>query len=857
MTRLLRWLSRAVPSWRRDEWLREWEGELAGHTGPAARRRTVAAGAAAHIAWLWSHEWRLDMLPSDIRFAIRSLVRARGVTLAALATLALGIGATAAMFSVIDAVLLRSFDYPQSGRLVAVWPAFSVSPRAIAERNLVFGHDALFETVGAYSGWGFTLTGGDGAEPVEGARVTPALLRALDVQPLFGRWLADGEGSAGRDRVALIGEGLWRRRFGADPAVVGRDIAINGQPYEIAGVMPARFRFPSNDSEVWLPILVQPEEEGYDANYAIRVARLASGVTVEEADARLRVEAERLQRERPTAAGGRLIERARVVPLRDHFVRDVRQPLLLLFGAVALLLLLACANIANLMLTRAAARDTEMALRSALGADRGRLVRQLLVENLVLAVGGGLAGIAVAYGLVQMLAPMAPADIPNLDRASVDLRALAVAIGAAIGSTLIFGVVPAIRASRTNLRPLLGSRGTGGSASSARVRATFAYAQIAIATLLALGAGLLGRSFVNLTQVQLGFEPARVLALRVAAPSFTYAEPAQVARVFDDILDRASALPAVEAAGLIQLLPLTGGNWDPGVEVEGLSADQQFDGAVNWRTITPDYFRAMGMPVIRGRALDARDQDTSQQVAVVNETFARVVFGGQDPIGRRIRTGFEPAGVWATVVGVVGDVRQHAVDRAPNPELYRPFAQHPVSAMWMLARTAGAPLDAAADVRAVIAGIDRDIAVSEIAPMTSVVDRALGGTRLPMLLASGLSVVALAIGLLGIAGVTAFDVGQRRSEIGIRLALGEPPARVRHTFLRGAARLGAAGVFTGLALLSGASRLLETMLFGVAPADPPTVAAICAVALLAVIAASYLPARAASRIDPIRTLRGE
>ena len=727
----------------------------------------------------------------------------------------------------------------------------------MGEGRLAEGHPLLFDGIGAYSGWGFTITGGDRAESVDGARVTPELLQVLGVQPLHGRLLHAGEGAPGRDRVTILGESLWRRRFGADPSAVGRTIEIDGIGHEIIGVLPASFAFPDGASAMWLPIPIDAADPGYGSSFAVRIARLAPGVDARAADAELAAEAERLQRERPTASGGRLVERARVVPLRDHFVRDAKTPLLLLLGAVALLLLLACANVANLMLTRATTRRAEMALRSALGADRGRLVRQMLIESLVLAAAGAAAGIAIAYLLVRIIAPLAPEDIPNLEHAAVNGRALAIAALTALVSAVVFGVLPAARATRVDLRALLGSRGAGRANAGAQLRSVFAFAQITIAVLLAVSAALLGRSFVNLTRVDLGFDATRVLTLRASAPSFTYTEDSQVRELFGKILEQTTTVPGVESAGVIQLLPLTGGNWNPDVRIEGVPAGVQYPSDINWRTVSPGYFAAMRIPLRAGRLLTPADDHQGMPVAVVNETFARVVFRGADPIGRRIRTGFEPAGVWATVVGIVGDVRQHAVATVSNPEIYRPFSQHPIPTMRMMVRTATDPLDAAGAIRARIAALDTNIAVGDLEPMTAVVDRALGGTKLPLLLAASLSIVALTIGIIGVAGVIGFDVAERRSEIGIRLALGGTPAGIKAGFLRRASKLGLAGLAAGLVASTAAATTLESLLYGVSAGDPLTAAVVSGVCMGAILLAAYLPARRAARVDPMVTLRGD
>jgi putative ABC transport system permease protein len=473
------------------------------------------------------------------------------------------------------------------------------------------------------------------------------------------------------------------------------------------------------------------------------------------------------------------------------------------------------------------------------------------------AAAGGLAGAAIAYGLVRTISPLAPAGIPNLSEAAIDARVLTLVALTAIACALIFGLAPGARIARAELRPLLGGRGAGGSQLGGRLRGIFAFTQVAIAMLLAVSAALLGRSYMNLRDIDPGFVPDQVLTMRVSAPSFAYRETSQVRELYRALLDRVKALPGIESAGAIQLMPLTLSNWNSRVVIDGIAAADQYQLDINWRTVTPDYFTAMRIPLKRGRLLTEADEHNALPVTVVNEAFVRTVLRGADPIGRRMRTGFDPRGTWATVVGIVGDVRQHAMAQTPNPEVYRPFAQHPVRTMRLLIRTTGDPVDRSASVRAAIATIDTDIVIADIEPMTAIVDRALGGTRLPLFLAGTLALVALVIGVVGIAGVIAFDVAQRHAEIGIRLALGETPGRIRRAFLMRAAKLGLAGMAAGAAASFGAGQLLEAMLYGVTSTDPTVLLGTAAICMAAVLVASYVPARRASRLDPLMMMRGD
>jgi putative ABC transport system permease protein len=853
MRRVLRRLSRLAPRWRRNEWLREWTAEI--DAAGARQPVSLAMGAAVHVVWLWRHEWSIDMMGSDIRYAVRTLVGRPAFALTVLVTLTLGIGATTAMFTIVDAVMLRALPYPRPDRLVAVWPGMSVSPHVIDQMSQ--RREGL-DAVGAYSGWGFTLTGGTQAEAVSGARVTPQLLALLGVRPILGDWFSDDAVRPGNDRVVLIGEGLWRRRFGGDPAAVGRRLAIGGVDFTIAGVMPASFEFPARRSEIWAPVIIDSSRDDFDANFLRVIGRLSENLTPAGAQERMRAYARELHDQFPKQFGGRFVDQAEVAPLHLELVRDIRKPLLLLLVAVGVLLLIACANTAHLLLARSRSRETEIAVRASLGAGRLRLVRQLLVESLILAGVGGVAGLLLASWLVGIFVPLVP-DLPQISRAVViDARVAAFVALLIVGCAVVFGLMPALQLSKSNVSAALASgRGGGRSPHRSSAGRTLVWAEVALATLLVVSAALLTRSFVHLTRVDLGFDPKPVLTLRASAPAFRYREDAQIRTLFADILDRVRAVAGVQAAGAIHLLPLTGDNWNPGVKIDAWPEAEQYQQDVNWRAVTPDYFRAMHIPSREGRAFDETDDDRMMPVAIVNEAFVRTVFRGRPALGQRVRTAFEGKNSWATVVGVVGDVRQHSVDQAPLPEMYRPFAQHPVTGMRLMVRVAGDPDAIAPAVRAAVASVDADIAIDDLQPMSSVVDHALGGARLPLVLATMFSLVAMALGVTGVAGILSFDVAERRGEIGLRLALGAPPASIRRLFLRRGLRLGAAGVVAGAIAAVGLAGLLRSLLFGIDPADPATIGMVSAVFLAVIAGASYIPAHRAARVDPLTTLRAQ
>jgi putative ABC transport system permease protein len=848
---IFRGLSRLAPRWRRDDWLGEWLAEI--EAAGATRIASLVFGAFAHVVWLWRHEWSIDMIGTDVRYALRTILRRPAFALTVTMTIAVGIGATTAMFTIVDAVLLRALPFPQADRVAAIWPRVTFSPHELDDAQRP--RDA-FEAIGAYSGWGFTLTGGTAAEAIDGARITPQLLPVLGVQPIVGRWFDATTVQPGRDRVALIGEGLWRRRFGGDPAAVGGRLMIEGEAYTVVGVMPASFEFPARRSEIWAPITIDPSTGDYNANFAQLIGRVTRGVSVEAANSRMRVYADELHRSRPKEFGTNFLERAVVVPLQSQLVLTVQKPLWLLLVAVGVLLIIACANTAHLLLARSGSREGEIAIRAALGATRPRIIRQLLVESLVLAIAGGAAGILFAHWLVGVFLPFVP-DLPQISRAAViDPRVMGFTVLVVLSCATLFGLTPALQASRTDVHAVLGSsRGGGRSPRRARIGRALVWAEVALATTLVVSAALLGRSYVHLTAVDLGFAPDRVLTLRVSAPEFRYREDDQLRVLFDDVLQRLRRVPGVVAVGAIHLLPLTPDNWNPGVRVDGVPEADQYQPDVNWRVVTPDYFRTMGIPTRTGRLLTDADDQRATPVAIVNDAFVHAVFHDRSAVGQRIRTGFEAKGTWTTVVGVVGDVRQHSVDQPSLPEIYRPFAQHPLSSLRVMVRVTGEAGAAGLAARAAVAEVDRDIAIADLQPLAAVVDHALGGAKLPLILSALFSTAAMALGVIGVAGILSFDVAERRAEIGLRLALGARPAEIRRQFLARGLRLGVAGVAAGSFVALGVGGVLRSLLFGVSPTDPATIVAVSGTFVLVIAAGAYIPARAASRVDPLNTLR--
>lgn len=793
------------------------------------------------------------MMGSDIRFAVRTLARQRAFTLTAVATLMLGIGASTATFTLVNAVLIKPLPYARADRLVTIWPGSTVSPSGMAEATETRG---VFDGVGAYSAWGMTVTGGQQAESLNGARVSPGMLTVLGVPPMTGRLFHADEDQAGRDAVVLLSAAYAVRRFGSADTAVGQRLIVNGVNSEVVGVMPPAFAFPDARSNMWTPITVDPARSDYKATFASLIGRLAPSVTADQAQSRMLIYAQDLRTASPKQYGPKFIQRAVVVPLQARLVREIRTPLLLLFGSVGILLAIACANVAILMLTRASARQGEMAVRAAMGAERLRIVRQLLVESAVLSILGGAGGVLLAIWLVSLAAPFIPATLPHTAAPGIDGSVLLFVAAGVIGSTLLFGLVPAWQISRPDMRQVLSaSRGAGVASHGLRLRMLLVWAEVALATVLVVSAALLGRSFLAATRVPIGFEPTHVLTVRASLPDERYKEPEQITAVVDAATERIGAIPGVERVGAIQLLPLTPDNWNPGVLVDGVAANDQYAADVNWRLVTPAYFDAMSIPLRRGRRLASTDSSGAPAVALVNDTFARLVFRGEDPLGRRIRTAFEGKGEWAEVVGVVGDLHQHTIEDPSLPEMYRPFAQHPIGSMRFMVQVTGDPALAAPAVRAAFAVVDPNIALADVEPMRAVVDRLLGNRRGPLMVAALFAVTAFVLGLVGVTGVLSFDIAQRRREIGIRLALGATRGGIQRMVFRRGLILALSGVAAGVVGSLLCAGVMSSMLFGVSAKDPVTVVAVVCAFVTAMLVGIGVPAKRAANVDPVETMR--
>jgi predicted permease len=805
----------------------------------------------------------MDTLRQDVHYALRRLARAPGFSAVAIATVALGIGANSAIFSVTNAVLLRPLPYPDPERLVMVSATWKERPVVMSPQNFLDVAEAsrTLEGLAAFDGGGVTLNGRGAPTRVEGASVSASFFDVLGVRPIAGRGFLPGENEPGRTKVVVLGEGLWRRRFGADPTVVGQSVVLDREPHLVVGVAPAHLAVPEA-AELWRPMEYDSVFRSHSrgAWYLSVIGRLAAGSSVETAGEEVAAIARRLERQYPDHNEG---VGATVRSLHGALVGRSRRALLVLVGAVGLVLLIACVNVANLLLARAAARESELAVRAALGAGRGRLVRQLLTESLVLAVLGGGAGVVLAAASLGSLLALQPGGVPRLAEVRVDQTVAIFAAVLSLATGLVFGVAPAfVTAARSTAQTLReGSRGllTG---SGRRLRGGLVVAEIALAMMLLAGAGLLLRSFDRLRRVDPGFRTDSALTFRLALPENAYAEEPRVASFYSELQRRLEALPGVRATGAVMGLPLSGISFQLSFEVEGgppLPFAQQ--PSMQVRAVTPGYFQAMGIPIVRGRGLDAGDGAGSRPVAVLSESAVRRFFPGEDPMGKRITLGWRrPDGLpkaGGEVVGIVGDVRELGLDKDEPAEIYVSHAQLPTRGMDVVVRSSVPPLSLAPSVERLVHELDPELPVARVQTLEAVVARSVSEPRFYMVLLAAFAAMAIALAAIGIFGVMSYAVTQRSREIGIRVALGADTGHVRAMVLRDALALALLGVAVGLAGAVALSRTIASLLFQMSPTDPATLAAVATALVAVALLASDLPARRATRVDPLDALRSE
>jgi putative ABC transport system permease protein len=812
----------------------------------------------------------MEILWHDLRFAFRTLIKKPGFTFVLVLALALGIGANTAIFSVVNAVLLRPLPYKHAERLVWIWSTNQLNEiehetASPPDYNDWKTQNQSFEEMGAFVNTRLTLTGSGEPERYDAAYVTDGFFDVLGAQAEIGRTFTADEDKPNSDRVVVLSHGLWQRRFGGDPKIVGNAITINGRPFTVIGVMPADFKQPrpeaNRKAEMWTPLQVDFAKAGRRGDYLGVIARLKPNVAIEQSRAEMQTIAAQLEQQYPASNTG---WSTLVVPLHERFVGDVRPVLIVLLGAVCFLLLIACANVANLLLARAAARQKEMAIRTALGARRWRIVRQLLTESVLLAVLGGALGLLLAVWGVEALVALSPGNIPRLSEISVDARVLAFTFGVSLVTGILFGLFPAWQASNPNLNETLkeGGRGTTEGGRGGRARRALVVAEIALALVPLVGAGLMVKSFMRLQDVNPGFNPERVLAVEIYLPGTTYKEGPQATAFYKELLTKVQNLPGVEAAGAIDTLPLSGGGNVLAFYVEGQTlqpTDKTPD--AEYRVVTPEYFQTMNIPLLRGRYLSEQDGPNMPQSFVINSTLARRYFGDEDPIGKRMNLGDAKDPEWYTVVGIVQDTRHESLGAEPYPQMYTVNTQVSRRSMVMVVRTASNPAAMIPVVRSTVAAMDDTLALNNARTMAQVMAQSVALPRFNMLLMALFAVVALLLAAVGIYGVMAYSVTQRTHEIGVRMALGASATDVLKMVVRQGMTLTLFGVGIGLAgayLVTLLIRsLLSGLLFQVGTHDPLTFAGIALLLALVALLACLIPARRATKVDPMVALRYE
>jgi putative ABC transport system permease protein len=799
---------------------------------------------------------------SDFRQAVRTLSKSPGFSALVVAVLAVGIGANTAIFSIVNGVLLKPLPFAGASRIVAVDTTLRNQPGNTSYPDFLDWHAQAtgFDRLAAYSGAIVTLTGAGDAVAVPCTVVSPDLLPMLGVAPLRGRLFGEDDDKPGAPRTAILTESLWTTRFSRDEATIGKTIVLDGDPFLVVGIMPRGFEFPFDAEEpaqLWMPVRASRYAGQWadlrSASFMKGIGRLREGVSLATAQAEMTTIANRLAAQYPRNQSRGVLVR----PFQEVLVKNYRLGLLVLLSAVASVLLIACANVANLLLARGSTRTREIAIRSALGASRTRIVRQLLFESLLLALVGGMLGADLAAWGVKLLVRVSPLQIPRLQDVHVDQVALVFTALTSILIGTLSGFAPALQFSRANAGEALkdGER-SGAGISGSRMRRALVVAEMALSLVLLAAAGLLARSLFELQRVNPGFITERAVAMQLMLPATTYPDSATQRSFYRRLSDRVTSLPGLSAAALSSTLPLTGSDIDVGFVIEGRPVDPTTREGAPGYAVSPDYFSAMGISLVKGRRFTERDDEQHPDVVIVNETMAAKYWPNEDPIGKRITLSLGRTGP-REIVGVVTDVKQATLADRAKPQMYTPFVQTPWPFLSVVVRTTAAEQTAAASLRRALADVDAMQAPGEIRTLEEYISRTVATPRFTAFLIGAFAVFALALAGFGLFSVMAYSVAQRRREIGIRMALGAQPGDVRTMVVSQAVRLGAVGLGVGLAGALAVTRVLDTLLYGVQPHDPVTLAAVSCLLLAVMLVAAYLPARRATRVDPIIALRTE
>lgn len=873
---LIRLIGVLVPRRLRADWRQEWEAELQWREQQLADWDQLdyqhklallwhSAGALADALWLQPRRWE-DEMTQDLRFGVRMLLKQPGFALLAVLTLALGIGANTAIFSVVYSVLMRPLPYAAPEKLMAL---YSMYPERDVFRSVISAPDfhdwraqnQTFESMAAYIGSNYALSGGELPERLVGLNVSPNFFQVLGVNPLLGRAFAPEEENDGRDRVAVLSYGLWQRRFGADPQLVGKSISLNGENYTVIGVMPQSFRFAP--VELYRPLVFDAEDMADMArgsHYLQVIGRLKPDTTLTQAKTDLENLSRRIAQQHPVTNTGKY---ANVIPYQADSVGEIRPSLLVLLGAVVLVLLIACANVASLLLARAASRQREMAVRAALGAGRWRVVRQLLTESLLLSLLGAGLGLLLAYWGVGAIVRAVPSEIadytPGWQQIGINSQALGFTLILSVLTGIVFGVAPALQLSRPDLTEALKE---GGKSSAGRqrqrTRNALVVAEVALALMLLIGAGLLLKSYQQLQQVSLGFNHQHVFVANVALANTKYRDTPQQLNFFQEVLQKVENLPGVQSAALVNYAPFSS-NADRVFTIAGRPEPAPDDiPDANYRVISPAYFRTLEIPLTHGRLFSEQDAATSLRVVIINEALARRYFPNEDPLGKQLKLGrYGEQNPLHTIIGVVGNVKDIGMEREFDPTFYYPFTQTSIRSGALLARTQGDPLLLTSPVRNAVLAVDPEQPLTRPRTLALAIADSVTQQRLNLILLGIFSGLALILAAIGIYGVMAYSVTQRTHEIGIRLALGAKRGDVLKLVVGQGMLLATLGISIGLVGAFFLTRLMETLLFGVTPTDPVTFGCIALLLLGIALCACWIPAQRATKIDPLAALRHE
>ena len=821
----------------------------------------------------------MGTLLQDFKHGLRILVKSPGFTAVAVLTLALGIGASTAVFSIVNAVLLKPLPYPHAEQIVFPWRqappgvnlGYNEIPWGLPDFQFMRQDSNAFRDLGAFKSDSFILTGVGEPARLDGLRASAGFFPALGVQPALGRAYSIEEDQPGHEHEVLLSDSLWRNKFGADRRILGRAVALNGAEYTVTGVMPASFSFPRKEelpgsfefpreATLWVPLaLPAAKVHPDDPDELAVIARLNPGVTIEQAQAEMNDFAKRQEDANPRGKGW---FNSRITPLSSQVAGDTRRPLLLLLAAIGVVLLIACANVANLLLLRSVGRQKEFSLRAALGAGRARLVRQVLTESVVLAFVGGALGILLGQAGIYFVKQFGPSNLPRLHEVALDARVFLFTLAVTLITGILFGLVPALGAAGENLVESLkeGGQRSGGHHAGARIRNALLVSEVALALVLVIAASLLIHTFVHMLSVDPGFNPTRVLTFELSLPGAKYADTDHIVAFYHNAFDRLRNLPGVESAGLVRTVPMGGAADSTGIRIPGrVAASDREHRYAEYTIVSPGYFAAVGTPLLRGRDFHESDTADSMPVAIISNAMAKKYWPGEDPIGKQVGPGSVRYPV-STIVGIAADVKHLSVREDPGPEMYVLYNQKPwpsLLTMQFALRTKAAPASVTASARNAIFSLDPDLPIAKVATLETLLDASMTQSRFTMLLLGAFGILALVLASVGIYGVISYAVAQRTREFGIRMALGAQPASVFGMILGQGIRIAGLGIILGLMGAAAISRLMASLLFGVQPTDPLTFVAVPVLLIGVALAACYVPARRAMRVDPMVALRYE